>query len=155
ILQEAIRARELIVSEGSAVAFAEVFTQLIDDVKLVHKNLNKTDVGIFTQKVERDIIDTLIEMIEAIKKAQQEMKAQKSQPGQPGQQQQKLIDILAELKMIRSMQIRVNKRTEDYGKLFPGETADTADVQKELRNLAERQEKIKRIAHDIATGKNQ
>src|SRR5262249_15603556 len=34
VLQEAVRARELIISEGSAVAFAEVFTQLIDDIKL-------------------------------------------------------------------------------------------------------------------------
>src|SRR5262249_46187601 len=159
ILQEAIRARELIVSEGSAVAFAEVFNGLIDDVKLVQKNLNKTDVALFTQKVERDIIDTLIEMIEALKKAQQEMKQQQGQPGQPGQpppnQQQKLIDLLAELKMIRSMQVRVNKRTEDYGKLYPGEQAKDPEIQKQLRDLGDRQEKLKKIAHDIAAGKNQ
>jgi hypothetical protein len=57
--------------------------------------------------------------------------------------------------MIRSMQARVNKRTEDYGKLFPGERADVPEIQKELHNLADRQDKIKKIVHDIATGKNQ
>jgi hypothetical protein len=159
VLQEAVRARELIISEGSAVAFAEVFTQLLDDIKLAQKNLNKTDVGVFTQKVERDIIDTLIEMIEAVKTAQQEMKQQQGQPQQgnppPPGQQQKLIDLLAELKMIRSMQARVNKRTQDFSKLFPGERADAPDIQKELHNLADRQDKIKKIVHDIATGKNQ
>src|SRR5262249_19397804 len=104
IVQEATRAKNLLESEGTAVAFAEVFTQLIDDMKLVQKQLVKTDVGPFTQKVERDIIETLEEMIEALKKAQQDMKAQQKsgqgqgQPGQPGAQ--KLLDMLAELKLI-------------------------------------------------------
>jgi len=160
IAGEAEKAKGLLESEGTAVAFTEVFKQLIDDMKLVQKHLVKTEVGLFTQKVELDIIQTLEEMIEALKKAQQEMKDQKSQPSNappppPGQQQQKLIDILAELKMIRSMQIRVNGRTTDYGKQFPGEQADKPDVQKELKNLADRQDKIRKIVSDIASGRNQ
>ena len=158
IVQEATRTKNLVESEGSAVAFAEILTQVVDDMKLVQKSLNKTDVGLFTQKVELDIIQTLEEMIEALKKAQQDMKKQQQGGGgggggQPGAQ--KLIDILAELKLIRSMQIKVNKRTEDYGQRYTGEQADQPEIKGELKNLADRQDKIKNIVRDIATGKNQ
>ncbi|MBL8797994.1 MAG: hypothetical protein JNM56_29115 [Planctomycetia bacterium] len=158
IVAEATKAKNLIEAEGTAVAFAEQFIQVIDDMKNVQKRLNKTDVGLFTQKIELDIIGTLEEMIEALKKAQKDMKAQQGQPGQPGEQGQpapkNLIDLIAELKMIRSMQVKVNKRTEDYGKLYPGEQADDSDIRGELKNLGERQDKIKKIANDIATERN-
>jgi hypothetical protein len=95
-------------------------------------------------------------MIDALKKAQQQMQAQKGQPSPPGQPaDQKLIDLLAELKMIRAMQVRVNNRTETYGKQYPGEQADTPEIQKELKNLADRQFKILKVTKDIAEGKNQ
>ena len=66
---------------------------------------------------------------------------------------QKLIDMLAELKMLKSLQVSVNKRTTAYGKQYPGEQADESDIQKELRNLAQRQVKIQKATKDIATGK--
>src|SRR5262249_9071857 len=101
IVLEANKAIQLLEAEGSAVAFPQVFEQVRDDMKTVQRRLNVTDVGVVTQAIEQDIIATLKEMIEALKKAQQQMQAQKGQPspsqGQP--QDQKLIDLLAELKM--------------------------------------------------------
>src|SRR5262249_55941958 len=133
--------------------------------------LRVTDSGLVTQTIENDIIDTLKEMIEALKKARQDNQNQPPPPpgggggGQP--QDQKLIDQLAELKMIRSLQIRVNARTETYGKEYPGEqtpaavTGQTAEekekiemIQRELRDLSERQLKIFEITNNIAKGKN-
>jgi hypothetical protein len=55
--------------------------------------------------------------------------------------------------MIRSLQVRVNTRTVSYGKQYPGEQADVPDIQKELRNLAQQQDKIQKATKDIATGK--
>jgi hypothetical protein len=171
IIKEATAGLRLLEAEGSAVAFAEVFQQVRADMITVHGRLNKTDVGVVTVTIENQIIDTLSEMVEALKKAQQQAKS-KPKPGQPGQQgppqDQKLIDLLAELKMIRSMQKRVNDRTEVYGKQYSGEQAPPVDaaadakqreqfetIQKELKDLAERQKKIGRITRDIAEGKNE
>jgi len=93
-------------------------------------------------------------MIEALKKAQQDLKSQgQAQPGQ--QQNQKLIDLLAELKMIRAMQMRVNSRTKVYAQRYTGEQADDPDIQKELADLAQRQIKIFDATNNIAKGKNQ
>ena len=70
--------------------------------------------------------------------------------------------------MIYAMQRRVNARTELYGKQYKGEQAPPPDVaknvkerehyemiQRELKDLAGRQEKIGRVTRDIATGKNE
>src|SRR5262249_37642665 len=126
IIREASKAIGIIQAEGSAIAFAEVFLQVRSDMTTVAGRLRRTDTGAVTQTIENDIIATLQEMIEAMKKARKENK-NPPPPPKPGQQgpppDQRLIDMIAELKMIRSMQLRVNSRTEIYGKQYEGEQA--------------------------------
>jgi hypothetical protein len=169
IVREARAGLALLEAEGSAVAFAEVFAQVKGDMETVAIHLRKTDTGIVTVTIEDQIIDTLKEMIEALKKAQSDKKSQSGQSSQSGMQRpDKLLDLLAELKMIRSMQKRVNQRTEVYGKQYAGEqapppeTGSTPDereryerIQSELRDLSKRQLKIGKVTHDLATGKNE
>ncbi|HTU23336.1 MAG TPA: hypothetical protein VMG10_35200 [Gemmataceae bacterium] len=171
IVKEARAGRKLLEAEGSAVAFYEVFTEVQSDMETVAARLRKTDTGVVTVTIENQIIETLQEMIEALKKAQADNK-KKSQQGQSGQSgqppDQKLLDLLAELKMIRSMQKRVNARTELYGKQYAGEQAPPPEkagseterekyerIQAELKDLSKRQQKISKVTHDIATGKNE
>jgi hypothetical protein len=154
IVQEADKAIQLLEAEGSAVAFPEVFTQVRDDMRNVARRLGKADVGSVTQVIEEDIINTLKEMIEALKKAQQNIQARKSQGGQSPPLNQKFIDLLAELKMIRAMQVRVNTRTRVYGEKYTGEQAADPDIQGELANLAQRQMKILDVTNNIYKGKN-
>jgi hypothetical protein len=169
IVKEARAGLKLLEAEGSAVAFAEVFQQVKGDMETVAIHLRKTDTGVVTVTIENQIIETLQEMIEALKKAQADNKKKGGQSGQSGQPPDpKLIDLLAELKMIRSMQKRVNTRTELYGKQYAGEQAPPAEtgknneererydrIQTELKDLSKRQEKIGKVTHDIATGKNE
>jgi hypothetical protein len=151
---EANKAIGILEAEGTAVAFPQMFEQVRDDAKNVARRLSKADVGTVTQVIEQDIIAALKDMIEALKKAQQDLKSQgQSPPGQP--QNQKLIDLLAELKMIRAMQIRVNSRTKVYGQQYTGEQASDPDIKKELDDLAQRQLKIFDVTNNIAKGKNQ
>src|SRR5262249_54152786 len=164
IVREANKAISILTAEGSAVAFPEVFTQVRDDMVNVARRLRATDVSTFTQRIENDIIATLQEMIEALKKARQDnQNKQPPPPGQGGgQNQQKLIELLQELKMIRSLQIRVNKRTEDYSREYQGEQAPPIAaarspeerekmeiVNKELKNLSDRQKKIGEITDNL------
>jgi hypothetical protein len=144
--------------EGSAVAMPEAIAQLRDDMRQIVERLAQGKVGKVTQGVEEDAITALKEMIAALKQAQKDRekdKAPKARPtaGQP--QEPPLVDTLAELRMIRALQMRVNNRTARYSKMVEGEQAEQADLIDALRGLAERQRRIQRATHDLQTGKNQ
>ena len=111
---------------------------------------------------EEDIIEALEEMIEALQKAQEQME-QEQQDGPSGPSpppgDKPLVDELAELKMIRSLQFRVNKRTKRYSRLLddaddPAGQAMTEDLIEALEGLGTREQKIYRIMRDINLGKN-
>ena len=156
IVQEANKCIDILEAEGSAVAFPEVFQQIRQDMIHVQKRLELTDVADQTQGIERDIIDTLKEMIEALKKARQENSdPSKSQPGKAGKPgDQKLLELIQELKMVRSLQKRVNDRTTDYGKRYQGEQANDQQVVRNLRELSQRQLRIQEIVSRISKGDN-
>jgi hypothetical protein len=158
IVIEAENALAILREEGSAVAFPEAVEQMREDMELVVRRLAQADIGEVTQGIEEDIIAALEEMIEALAKAQQDMEKQKQQ-----QQQQEgspedppLIDTLAELKMIRSLQMRINTRTKRFARLVEGEVgqADKPELIEQLQRLAEREESVFRVTRDIVTGKN-
>jgi hypothetical protein len=159
IVRDATLAMRLLETEGSAVAFPEAFAQVKEDAAQVVRRLGKADVGIVTQGTEQDIIATLKEMVEALDKAIQDMQnrqqnREQQDRQQPNQNNRALIDRIAELKMVRSMQIRVNNRTVTYGRQYPGEQANDPDIQRELAELAQRQQKIFGITNNIAREKN-
>src|SRR5262249_32297718 len=105
IIIEADKALKMLEGEGSAVAFAGVLVEVREDMKAVKTRLGAAYVDTDTQQIEKDIIDQLKEMIAALKKAQQDVKSGQGQPGQPGKPgNQPLIDKLAELKLMRSLQ---------------------------------------------------
>ena len=158
IVQEANKCIDILEGEGSAVAFPEVFQQIRQDMIHVQKRLEIIDPHQTTQDIEQDIIDTLKEMIAALKKAQEDNKSD-SKPGKPGQAGKpadpKLLELIQELKMVRSLQKRVNDRTTMYGKRFDGqEQASDPQVVRELHNLSERQLRIQEIVRRIANGDN-
>jgi hypothetical protein len=163
IVREADMAIRILQEEGTAVAFPEVFEQIRNDMVHVSKRLFRTDTGKETQAIEEDIIATLKEMIEALKRAreenqeQQERNRQQQQPRPPQDPNAKrnLIDMLAELKMIKALQIRVYNRTVLWGRRYPGEQAQTPDIVTELRDLAQRQLRLHIVTNNIAKGKNQ
>ena len=53
--------------KGAAVAFPEVFDQVHADMKHAHGRLLRCDVGVTSQAIQKDIIDTLKEMIMPIR----------------------------------------------------------------------------------------
>ena len=162
ILIEADRALLLLREEGSSVAFPEVVEQMQQDMQQVVDRLARTKIGTITQGIEEDIIAALEEMIEALQKAQEEQdqrqqQQQQMQQGPPGAQP--LIDAIAELKMIRAMQMRVNNRTQRYSKLLddvddPAGQATHEDLLESIRKLSEREQRIQGITRDVDLGKN-
>jgi hypothetical protein len=155
IVVEVDKAAILLREEGSAVAFPEAVEQMRDDMQQVVTRLAQTKVDKITQSIEEDIIAALKDMIAALKKAQKDKK-DKQKPGDcSGSCEPPLIDMLAELKMIRALQLRVNTRTARYSKMIEGEQADNAELVEALRRLAEREQRIYRVTKDLEMGKNQ
>jgi hypothetical protein len=153
---EADQALAVIDAEGSSVAFSEVFRQVRTDIGHVARRLARTNPGPETQLIEEDIIATLKEMIEALKKQQKEMRDRKENQQQQNQQppDPSLLDLLAELRMIKALQVRVLQRTEKWSKLYKGEQATDPEIVPELRDLAQRQLKIYQITDNLAKGRN-
>jgi hypothetical protein len=122
----------------------------------VSARLARAKVEQITQGIEQEIITQLQETIDALQKAQKAQKNRKSRPGQAGESEEALVDKIAELKMIRALQMRVNTRTKRYSKMLEGdvEEADRPDLVDALKKLAEREERVHQVTHDIAVGKN-
>ena len=146
----------LLKEEGSSIAFPEAVIQLREDMLIVARRLERVEVEEVTLGIEKDIIESLEEILEALQKELEKSKDKKQQPppppGQP--QDQALVDALAELKMLRSLQYRVNRRTKQLGRLVEGEQAADSDLIEQLRGLSQRQSKIQQHTYDLATGRN-
>ncbi|MGN6136933.1 MAG: hypothetical protein ACTHOU_20825 [Aureliella sp.] len=166
ILADGQRALLLLREEGTSAAFPEAMAQLLVDVQSVVDRLAKADTGKLTVAIEQEIVSSLEEMIEAlvaVQKDQKKRKEQRQSPGgQPGGQpgEQPLVDQLAEMRLIRTLQLRVNKRTQSLSEALkdPNDVvgqADAEDISGQLRSLAERQASIKQVTRDIVVGKNQ
>ena len=142
--------------DATAVALPEAARQIREDMEAVMLRLDTGATGKLTQQIEQDIIDALEDILAAIKKAQQEQQARRgaasSASGQPTDPP--LVDTLAELKMIRALQMRVNRRTAIYQEMFDRDEESVAKLLPQLHRLAEREERIGKIARDIVRGEN-
>jgi hypothetical protein len=157
IVVEADKALLLLREDGTAVAFPEAVRQIREDMQQVVFRLAQFKVGDITQGIEEDIITALEEMIEALQRAQQDMEDQQQQgqgQGQGQPQDPPLVDILAEIKMIRALQMRVNTRTERYSKLIEGEQAERLELVESLQKLAEREKRIHEVTRDLEMERN-
>ena len=158
IVHEADKALVLLHEEGSSVAFPEAIEQMRDDMQQVAERLAAVKVEKITQGLEEDIIAALEETIAALEKAAKELEKKRTPPGQQpaaGQQPEPpLVDKLAELKMIRSLQVRINRRTQRYGEMIAGDQAETPELLSALEDLAKRQQRVYQATYDLSQGRN-
>jgi len=154
ILVAADKALGILKEEGSAVAFPRTVEQMRDDIAQIVDLLAAVKVDELTLAVEEDVIAALKEMIEALQKAKKDLKDKKQrQSGQSGgQDEQPLIDRIAELKMIRALQLRVNRRTRLINESV--DVAADAESLEMLKKLASTERDVFQITRDIVTGKN-
>ncbi|MDZ4657905.1 MAG: hypothetical protein SH868_10050 [Bythopirellula sp.] len=157
IVNEADRALMLLREDGTTVAFPEALQQAREDMQTVADRLRRVKPDAITQGLEMDIIATLEETLAALQQALKELREQKASQqqggGEPGEQP--LVDQLAELRMIRALQNRVNGRTEFYDKLIEGDRTQEAELLEALVQLAQRQEQIFEATRDLHQGANQ
>jgi hypothetical protein len=158
IVREADRALVLLREDGTSIAFPEAVEQARDDMQQIAERLSDVKLDLLTQTMEKDVIAALEEIVGTIQAQLDQLREQRSQQqagggGQPGEQP--LVDQLAELRMIRALQMRVNRRTQQYGALIEGEQALEDELLEMLDELSLRQAKILEATHDLEMGTNQ
>ncbi len=154
LILDADKTLAVLSDDGTAVALPEAITQMREDMRQVATRLARNKVAEITQAIEEDIITALEEIIEALEKAQQDLEEQQQQPPQQGQPSDPpLVDRLAELKMIRALQMRVNRRTARFSRMIDSEGAATSELLEALEELADREHRIYRVTRDIVVGR--
>lgn len=165
IALEADKAYQLLLEEGSSVAFPESVEEVRNDMETVAQRLAQTKLDTVTLGTEEDIVAALNELIAAMQQAQKDQEEKKQQQQQPQSMQgepedQPLVDKIAELKMLKAMQLRVNERTRRFSQMIAepddltGQATDE-DLTDAIEKLGERQSRLHRITRDIVLGKNQ
>jgi hypothetical protein len=137
---KAQQALDIIIDDGTSVVFPDVVEQLRDDLisvgNLLADNL-RTDQ--YTATLQKEIEITLEELIEALQQAQQQ---RQGSGGGGGGGQEPLLPNSAELKLLRSAQMRINRRTVALDQARP-KAGPLDDVLKgETRKIADRQSEI-------------
>jgi hypothetical protein len=160
IVLEGQRAMMLLQEEGSSTAFPEAVSQILVDMEQVADWLSRGEAGEPAIGRQEEIIEALEELLasltEAIKERKEQKESQQGEGGgqQGGSQEQPLVDALAELRLIKTLQVRVNQRTEKLaGRLSDpkhptGQATDEA-LLKELAELAKREEKLREVTREI------
>jgi len=159
VVMEGQRALLLLQDEGSSTAFPEALEQVNSDAQIVAKRLTQANVSASTLVIEDEIIGALEEMLDSLKQVQKKREEKKQQQQQQQQQQQgekeePLVDSISELKLLKTLQLRVNRRTQSMAKQTDnqedvvGQIADPS-LLGELAELATRQQKIHEVTRDI------
>ncbi len=159
---EATKAVTLVRDDGSAVAIPQALEGIRDDAAQAAARLARAAVDGTTRGLCQDLVTGLEELLAAVEKAAAADKQGKQAGGMQGggdgqRQEQPLVDKLAELKMLRSLQVKVNTRTKKYAQLLAdgAERAEEPELVEALGRLAERQRSIERAAQDIVSGRTE
>jgi hypothetical protein len=160
VVIEGQRALLLLQDEGSSTAFPEALEQVNSDAQLVVKRLNQANISMNTKAIEDEIIGAVEEMLESLQQVQKKRDEKKKRQNQQQQQQsgseeeEPLVDSISELRLLKTLQLRVNRRTQSLSKESNnpddsvGQVGDPS-LLGELQDLAERQEKIHEVTRDI------
>lgn len=146
---DAAEALHILSEEGSTVVFPEIVAQIRDDMNASAQRLAARQTGEITRGIQDEIVRALQELVEAIEKRQQEgpPPQQAAQPGQPGgENETPLLPSSAELKLLRSCQVRLHRSTQQLSGL---EAVAADDIADEAQRLSDRQEQLARMARTI------
>ena len=147
--EEADKALYILKEEGTTVVFPQVVEHLRDDAQEVAKRLTAAETGESVQAVQESIAQTLRELIEAIEKKQAESESSEGQQGEPQDQNEPLLPQSAELKLLRSLQIRVNDATARLEKDRTGSPDQSDEWDARRQKLADRQDQVHEMAKSM------
>jgi hypothetical protein len=143
--------RAILTEEGKSVVFTEVLGDVRGDMQDVQKLLDAQDPGTMAQAVQKEIERTLQDMIDAVRKelAERRKKAGGGGGGGGGGGKQPLVPAIAELKMIRTMEMAINRRTTELNKQVVDNKLPADQAKAEHGKLSRRQENVRKMAEQL------
>jgi len=141
---DAESALKLIEEEGSSAVFPEIVKEIAEDLALVSGFLENFETGLATVEVQKQIENVLEELLDALTRRMEQQDGKDGQGNGEGQDQP-LIPLTAELRMLRTLQVGVNRKTKVVNKLETGKKRkDFAD------NTAKKQGRVKELTRKLA-----
>jgi hypothetical protein len=142
----AARALELIEADGSTVSFPVIVDEMRETLLHIAGRIDKQDTGETTQTMQKEVEKTLEELIEALKVARKGGGG--GGGGAGGNCKPPLLPNTAELKLLRQLQLRVNRRTVDFQNGRPQGALDDQG-QSEIQRIAGLQKSVARMVREI------
>jgi len=142
---ESEKVLDILREEGSTVVIPDVMVDMKRDLDGLAARLRKLDAGDYTQAVQQDIMETLRELIDVIKEElnKKQGNGDGGGDGSEGDQDENLLPTSAELKMLKSLQVRVNKRTATFDRMVKKEDDERA-------RIAEKQDGVGTLTRTMA-----
>ncbi len=153
LTQECAQTVNLLREDGSSVSILLAVEDIEADMGSVTGWLQESKVTELTQSVQTDILESLRQLIEATQQGMQEMKEHEQQQNQNQESQEKpgLVKLMAEIRMLRTLQLQVNRRTKQVDGLMQSVTTeDQPALRKQLHDLAVRQQRLIGTAKELA-----
>jgi len=152
LANEIVKVRKTLLDEGTTVVFPDQLQEVAGDLKKVQERLSRKQADEMTQLVQADIEQALQEMIDAIRKelSRRRRAGGGRGGGMGGGGGGPLVPPVAELKLLRSMQLRVNRRTASVNEQLAEKKLTEAQSADEHKALSEKEKRIKEMADRIA-----
>jgi myosin heavy subunit len=115
---EASSALRLLLEEGSTAVFPEIVKELASELRTVAKLLDTYETGEVVHVRQVEVERLLKALIEALRRQIEYKEGDKG--GEPGDGEQPLVPLSAELRMLRTLQEGVNRKTKVVNKMKKG-----------------------------------
>jgi len=153
LAEDAERIIKMLRKEGSTFVFPAVLEEVRKDLAAVAGRLAAKQCGALTRNTQRQIEQSLAAMIDAIRKELADRKRKGGGGGGRGKgggKKPPLVPGVAELKMLRALQLQVNARTKVLDREGAMKALPAKQVSDEYKALTGREKKIRTLTEKLA-----
>ncbi len=149
---DAEKVGDILREEGTSVVIPDVVDDLRQDLDSLALRITRLDVGEYTRRVQRDIEATLAELIQVIQEEREKRQGQGGGQGdgQEGEGEDRLLPSSAELKMLKALQVRINRRTSLFDRMARAGRTKEADLDTERGRLVKKQDTVSGLTRNMA-----
>ncbi|MFW6132573.1 MAG: hypothetical protein ACOC8F_01655 [Planctomycetota bacterium] len=149
---------KMLAEEGSTVVFPRILQQVRMDMDEAGRRLGERRAGPMTQEIQTGVEQALRQLIDAMRKELAERRKKQQSGGAAGGggggKKPPLVPPLAELKLLRSLQIQINRRTGVVAEQAGSDEMPPDNVAEAHRNLADRQANVEDMTRKVAEQMN-
>jgi hypothetical protein len=147
---------ELLFDEDKSIVFRTVVEELQFSLEYIADMMDEQKTGGFVKESQVEVEETLKELIAALEKEQQlqeqkQQQQQQQQQQQSGEQDKSLLQLSAELKLLKLAQLRINRLTTVADESLPEDRKADDATKKAIDDLVGRQTKLSIMALEMAS----